>query len=196
MNRFLRVLLALALVSSTAAGRAQPLPPPVDLPIRNIPQETDVWCWAAVAQQIVMATRGASNTPPQCALVAIANDAPAGTCCGGYNPKCVRPGSIAQIRSLIARFGGRPSVYAAPTDPMTLYRTLAAGYAVIIEVNTGQNVSHVVVVRGMAFQPTPAGVQPVLFVNDPMAMFTQPVPFARIASIWMSAIVVGNKVIP
>jgi hypothetical protein len=29
-----------------------------------------------------------------------------------------------------------------------------------------------------------------------MAMFTQPVPFARIASIWMSAIVVGNKVIP
>jgi hypothetical protein len=132
MNRSLRVLLALALALSVAAGRAQHLPPPVDLPIRNIPQETDVWCWAAVAQQIVMATRGASNTPPQCALVAIANDAPAGACCSGYNPACVRTGSIAQIRSLIARFGGRPSVCAAPTDPMTLYRTLAAGYAVII----------------------------------------------------------------
>ena len=44
---------------------AQRLPPPVDIPIQNIHQETPVWCWAAVAQQIILGIRGPANTPPQ-----------------------------------------------------------------------------------------------------------------------------------
>jgi hypothetical protein len=190
MDRLKTMALTFCLILSAKTGWSQPLPPPVNLPVQNIRQETSVWCWAAVAQQIVLASRGPQNTPPQCALVAIANGAPPQACCGGYNPACVRPGSIPQIQSLIAHFGGRYSAYAPPTDPLTLYRTLASGRAVILQVSTGQQVAHVVVVRGMAFQPTPFGVQPVLFINDPMSVFTQPVPFARIAPIWMSAIVV------
>ena len=78
--------------------QAQPVPSPVDVPISNIPQDTPVWCWAAVAQQIIMAIRGPQNTPPQCALVATANGAHPGVCCNGYNPACVRTGSIPQIQ--------------------------------------------------------------------------------------------------
>ena len=57
------------------------LPRPVDLGIRNILQETQVWCWAAVAQQISLHLRGPNDTPPQCALVAIAYNAGPEYCC-------------------------------------------------------------------------------------------------------------------
>ena len=170
--------------------QAQPVPSPVDVPISNIPQDTPVWCWAAVAQQIIMAIRGPQNTPPQCALVATANGAHPGVCCNGYNPACVRTGSIPQIQNLILYFGGRYSIYAPPTDPMTLYSTLASGNAVIVQLRTSQFSSHVVVIRGMSFVVTQSGVQPLLHVNDPMAIITQPVLFTAIAPIWMDAIVV------
>jgi len=82
-------------------------------------------------------------------------------------------------------------MFAPPTDPMTLYQTLASGRAVIVQLRTGQSINHVVVVRGMSFIETQFGVQPVLHVNDPMGFYTQPVPFAQIAPIWTSAIVVN-----
>ena len=163
----------------------------MDIPIPNISQQTQVWCWAAVAQQIIAAAQGPMQTPPQCALVAMAYGAPPGACCNFPNAACVRTGSIQQIQGLIAQFGGHYSSYAPPTDPMTLYRTLAAGHPVILQVQSGPQSAHVIVVRGMSFVPTQFGVQAVLHVNDPMAIFTQPVPFAQIAPIWMSAIVVN-----
>jgi hypothetical protein len=170
---------------------AQPFPPPVDIPIQNISQETPVWCWVAVAQQIVLASKGPQGTPMQCALVAMANGVHPGVCCSSYNQSCIKTGTIQQIQYLIGQFGGHASSYAPPTDPMTLYNTLASGRAVILQLKTGQNSAHVVVVRGMSFIPTPVGIQPVLHLNDPMAIFTQPVPFANIAPIWISAIVVN-----
>ena len=166
------------------------LPPPVDIPIRNIPQKTDVWCWAAVSQQIIMHSMGPHRTPPQCALVAIAYGAPPQACCSRYNPICVRAGSTTQIRKLLAYFGGRYSNLAPPADPMTLYRTLAFGKPIILQVKTGIQSGHVVVLRGMSFMPTPYGVEPVLHINDPMSHFTQPVPFSRLIRIWVGAIVV------
>ena len=42
----------------------------------------------------------------------------------------------------------------------------------------------------MEWVPTAFGAQPVLYVNDPMGYFTQPIPFANLAQYWMSAIVV------
>lgn len=183
-----KFLFAITIYASMAGARAQHT---VDIPIVNIPQQTEVWCWVAVAQQIILASRGENNTPPQCALVATANGAHPNICCNGYNPACVTTGSIPQIQNLISYFGGRTSSYAPPTDPLTLYQTLAAGRAVIVQLRTGQSSAHVVVVRGMSFIPSPQGMQPVLHVNDPMAIFTQPVPFSQIAPIWMSAVVVN-----
>lgn len=184
-----KLFLATTFLLNISHAQAQLLPP-VDIPIANIPQQTQVWCWVAVAQQIIMASRGQANTPPQCALVAAANGAHPAACCNGYNPACVTTGSISQIQGLIHYFGGRTSNYAPPTDPMTLYQTLANRRAVIVQLRTGQSSAHVVVVRGMSFIQTLQGFQPVLHVNDPMAIFTQPVPFSQIAPIWMSAIVV------
>ncbi len=155
------------------------IPPPIDIPIQNIRQETNVWCWVAVSQQIIMYTQGPQSTPPQCALVAIANNTPPQTCCSGYNPLCVRTGSIPQIQGLIAHFGGRYSGVAPPADPMTLYRTLSSGKPIILQVRTGMQSAHVVVLRGMSFMPTQYGrVEPVLHINDPMAHFTQPLPYS------------------
>ncbi|MEQ8860919.1 MAG: papain-like cysteine protease family protein [Pseudomonadales bacterium] len=165
------------------------VPPPVDLPIENIPQETQVWCWAAVAQQIIKATKGIQGTPPQCALVGMANGQHPQACC--QNPgACVTTGSLQQIQGLVQQFGGRGSQVAQPTDPMTVYSALAGGHAVVMAVRSSPYAGHVVVLRGMAWQPTPAGLQPVLFINDPMAYFTQPVPFANIARYWEAAIVI------
>lgn len=167
------------------------LPRAVDLPIANIAQQTQVWCWAAVAQQIIAATRGEANTPPQCALVAIANGADSQACCAGQNPQCVRTGSLQQIQDLISRYGGRSSAYAPPTDEVTLYNTLARGRAVIIGVQTAMGTGHVVVARGMSFAATPQGPMAMIHINDPMAHFTQPVPFGQIAQVWREAIVVN-----
>ncbi|PSU02919.1 hypothetical protein C9J03_22250 [Photobacterium gaetbulicola] len=186
MNRF---LISLLLISISISTQAQ-IPRPVDIPIQNIPQQTQVWCWAAVAQQIIYSIQGPQNTPPQCALVAIANGVHPGFCCNGYNPSCIRTGSIPQIQHLIAYFGGRYSSYAPPTDPMTLYRTLSNGMPVILQVRTGMISSHVVVLRGMSFTRTRYGIEPMLHINDPLAYFTQPVPYSFIAPIWMNAIVV------
>lgn len=163
--------------------------PPVDLPIRNIPQETQVWCWAAVAQQIILATRGPQATPPQCALVARAYGQLPQQCCN-QPAQCTVTGSLQQIQGLIAEFGGRHSSLEPPTDPMTLYHTLADGKAIILAVKSTPYSGHVIVLRGMGWQQTPAGLKPVLFINDPMAYFTQPIPFANIAYYWDSAIVV------
>ena len=82
----------------------------------RILQETKVWCRAAVAQQIIMASKGQQNTSAQCALVATANGAPQGFCCNGYNPVCVRTGTISQTQNLIAFFGGKASTHVHPTD--------------------------------------------------------------------------------
>lgn len=169
----------------------QAIPPPVDLPIENLRQETEVWCWAAVSQQIIAASRGRQSTPAQCALVAMANGAEPGVCCNGYNQQCVRPGSLEQIQGLIAQFGGRYSGFAEPTDPMTLYRTLAGGHAVILALQTGPQMNHVVVLRGMSFVQTQGGVEPVLHINDPMQVYTQPVPYRQLVQAWRKAIVVN-----
>ena len=186
------VLLSLLLGVETRTAAAQ-IPAPVDLRIQNIPQQTQVWCWAAVAQQIIAAIQGPQGTPPQCALVAQAYGAPPDACCAGYgNPACVRTGSMTQVQGLIRAFGGRPSQLAPPTDPMTLYQTLASGRAVILHVRSGVSSTHVVVLRGMAFVPNGwGGIEPVLYVNDPMAYYTQPVPFRTLIPIWLEALVVS-----
>jgi len=197
-------LIAAMLLLATACGRTPeassptlnawgyltaPLPP-VDLPIRDVPQQTPVWCWAAVSQQIILASRGPQGTPPQCALVAMANGAPPEACCDGPNPQCVRMGSIPQIQALIHRFGGRTSTAAPPTDPLTLYRALASGHAVVIGMVTGPNAGHVVVARGMSFVETPYGWEAMVHINDPMAYDTRPVPFHAIVGAWQAAIVI------
>lgn len=158
----------------------------IDLGILNIPQQTQVWCWAAVSEQVI--TWIAGSSPPQCALVAIANNAPPGFCCSG-NPQCAVTGHLQQISYLIAQFGGAYSTISAPAGPGAIYNTLVSGQAIIMAVQTSPFVGHVVVVRGMSC----VGNNPILYINDPIGwpFFSQPVHFAQIAPYWQSAIIVG-----
>jgi hypothetical protein len=189
--RIRKNVVALVLAVALAAPALAQYPPPVDLPIQNILQETPAWCWAAVAQQIILAAAGPQRTPQQCALVAIANNAPPAVCCSGFNPGCVRTGSLQQIQLLIGQFGRHASAVAPPTDPLTLYKTLASNRPIILHIVSGPGTSHVVVLRGMAFVPTQQGVMPVLYINDPMSVFTQPVSYNDLLRLWISAIVVN-----
>lgn len=158
---------------------------PVDLRIPNIPQQTQVWCWAAVAQQIITWRTGSS--PPQCALVAFANNAPPGFCCGG-NPQCFVTGHLQQIQFLVSHFGGSISSISPPAGPLPVYNTLASGRAIIMAVRSSPFSGHVVVIRGMSC----IGNNPILHINDPIGwpFFSQPVHFAQIAPVWQAAIIV------
>ena len=203
MRRILKVVLTTALYLSFFGpmniARAQS----VILPIENIPQETEVWCWAAVAQQIIYSARkieyfpppGPSNRPAQCELVARAKNLHPNTCCNqilrfnGINPYCHTTGSLQQIQRLIDYFGGIWSTLAPPTTPQNLYYTLQAGRPIILMIQNSPYSSHVVVLRGISFVN---GVW-MLHVNDPLQWtnFSQPVPYNQLLYYWASAIVIG-----
>ena len=159
---------------------------PVDLGIPNISQETMVWCWVAVAQQIIFWKTG--SAPSQCALVAMANAVHPANCCGG-NPQCHVTGQLQQIQYLIAQFGGSMSTISPPAGPGPVYNTLLARQAIIMAVQSSPYMGHVVVIRGMSCY----GSNPILHINDPMGwpMLSQPTPFQQIMPYWSAAIVVA-----
>lgn len=179
--------LILGAASSCLLGRhAYSQCAPVDLGIRNIRQETQVWCWAAVAQQIIHWRTG--NSPPQCALVAMANNAHPQFCCTG-NPQCLVTGSLQQIQWLIGQFGFSYSTIAPPAGPVPVYETISARRPIIMAVYSSPYSGHVVVIRGMSCM----GPNPVLHINDPIGWseFAQPVAFHHMLPYWRHAIVVG-----
>lgn len=77
---------------------------------------------------------------------------------------------------------------------MTLHRALEMGKPIIIAMQSTPMVGHVVVLRGMSFATGPRGeIIPILHINDPMAYWTQPVPYAQILPYWREAIVVEPR---
>jgi len=144
----LPLLLALAVAMGAGTVARAQVPPSVDLGIRNIPQETEVWCWAAAAQQVIVKRKGSS--PPQCALVAMVHGRYPSFCCPHYE-RCTVPGSLGQIQKLIRNFGQRSSSLSPPTDAMTLYRNLRAGHPIILAVRNSPYSGHVVVLTGMSW---------------------------------------------
>ena len=167
-------------------------PPAINLGVLNLPQEGPVWCWVAVARQIIAwKHQDLAMAPEQCALVAMSNNAPPAACCLQMNPACNITGSIQQIQDLILNFGASYSSIAPPAHPMVLYHTLASGRPIILQIESGPGTAHVVVLQGMTWYYTPSGPRAMLHINDPMNIYPVPVPFEDIASIWMSAIVVN-----
>jgi hypothetical protein len=179
-------LIVLVWIASMQSSSSQ-TPRTVDLGISNIPQEQSNWCWAAVAQQIIQWRQGSS--PTQCALVGEALNAQA--CCQSPH-KYNRSGSMQQVQQLIASYGAAYSSMRPPATALDLHKTLEEGKAVIVFIRTTPTVGHLIVVRGMSWLRTrSAGRQPYLFVNDPLAYFTEPVAFARLLPLWRDAIVVN-----
>ena len=189
--RLLALTLCAAVVLPPAADHAaaemRALPPPVDLGIRNIRQETDVWCWAAVAQQVITKRKGQS--PPQCALVAMVHGQFPSHCCPHYD-RCAVPGSLGQIQTLIRNFGQRSSTLGPPTDALTLYRSLRAGHPIILAIRNSPYSGHVVVLTGMTWVNGAAGPEAVLHVNDPLMVIPARLAWRDLVPRWRAAIVV------
>ncbi len=193
MMHRMRPLLALLLLAfaaafaAPAAAQMRALPPPVDLGIRNIMQDTDVWCWAAVAQQVIVKRKGKS--PPQCALVAMVHGRFPSFCCPHYE-RCAVAGSLRQIQTLIRNFGQRTTTLSPPTDAMSLYRTLRAGHPIILAIRNSQFTGHVVVLTGMTWVAGANGPEALLHVNDPLRVIPSRLPFRALVPRWQAAIVV------
>ncbi len=181
------LLLGLAASPVPAAAQMQSLPPPVDLGIRNIMQETEVWCWAAVAQQVIIKRKGRS--PPQCALVAMVHGRYPSYCCPHYE-RCAVTGTLRQIQTLIRNFGQRTSTLSPPTDAMSLYRTLRAGNPIILAIRNSPYSGHVVVLSGMSWANGPGGPEAILHVNDPLRVIPDRLTFRALVPRWQAAIVV------
>ena len=166
-------------------------PPPVDLDVRNIAQATPVWCWAAAAQQIISRIKGDARTPRQCRLVAFTYGLDGDVCCR-WPKRCLRGGTLRDIQTLIRVYGGRTSSLHRPTDPESLYDIVSAGHLVVMQWRPRQTSrrGHVVVVRGMTWEPTPEGLEPFVIVNDPRIDFSRSIPFRDLENYWGGAIIV------
>jgi len=192
LSSVLWVLLALGVAYGPSRAHAQ-LPPPVVLPVPTVTQDTMVWCWLAVSEMVIRYRNWGAGFR-QCQMMEVGYRVPPGTCCGNPN-LCARPGSIQEIQGVIASFGGRFSSLAPPTNYQVLYNILQSGRPVIAQIATGGSIGHVVVIRGMGFQPFinmlgMPDVAPILMINDPMSIVPAQVPYAQFLAIWRASIIV------
>lgn len=196
LRRILYCLTICFCASQPAQAQGNGHPPPIDLGIPQILQETQVWCWVAVVEQIAHWKQGTIpvQSPHQCELVSVANNYSQPLCCSGlpqFAQACVRTGQTQEIMGLLQFTGAGFATYSPPANPMVLYQTLASGRPIILQIQTTPFAGHVVVLRGMAWEPTPMGIQPVLLINDPLSYFTKPVLFQDLLPYWQAAIVVN-----
>ncbi len=188
------ILLGLVVLLVATSISAQPLAPaalpaPVHVNVPNRMQQTTVWCWAAVSQQIIEWSNGTS--PSQCTLVAVANNTSPAMCCGNTHPTCVRTGTMMQVQNLIATYSGHSSHVIQPSfDPLGLYVYLAQGRPIILQVRTNFTATHVVVIVGISFMRTQHGSIAMIEVNDPMSMHTLSIPYSNVYPVIVNALVI------
>lgn len=168
------------------------LPPPINLRVWGATAEASIWPWATVARRIIAWKHGGlTGAPRECALVAMSQGARPEICCAGPNPACLVTGSIPQIQMLMASFGANSSMMAPPKNPMDLYNILSSGRPMILQINSGTGMSHVVIIQGIEWRETASGPRALLSVGDPMNLFLDAVPFETIASLWMTGFAVN-----
>jgi len=190
---------------AVAIGASEPVVPvaapnPVDLPVPAFRQQADNWCWLAAAEMVVYYKKW-GHSPKQCELLEAGIGAPNGACCADP-AKCDRPGSLAEIRRVIAHFGGAASALVPALRPEALYRTLQAGHVVVAALqHPAGGPGHVVVIKGLRFQvrwlpprtdggPPVQLIEPWVSINDPRGIITESLPYANLAPYWVSSVIV------
>lgn len=164
--------------------------PAIDLPIANIAQENSLWCWAAVVQQVALSSNGVA--PKQCEIVALAAGQPATSCCEECKTKCDTPGSLPVIIDLIALLTGRSSALSRHVSAGHFYNLLRSGRPLILQLNDGNDeISHVVLLRGMSFAYCDGARLPVLHINDPYNHQTSLVPYWKISCLCVGTVVIN-----
>lgn len=177
-TRLSAVIVVTLLLTIPAQSSAQQ----VVLPVPNVTQNTPQWCWVAVAEMVIRYLHlGAGFN--QCAMLQDTYRAP---CC--VQPAmCNRPGHMAEIQNLIARYGGRWSSMAPALDPNSIALHLSQNRPIIAFVRLPmQDVGHFVVIRGI--RNTPLGPQ--VLINDPLSWVPSTVSLAQFYQYWQASIVV------
>lgn len=156
---------------------------PVELSVPLYMQETDVWCWAAAARMVIAYYRGEGETPPQARLVELILDLPEGHCQNSPMPaECVEA-SESYFVAMLMRIGGARQVReVSALDALGVYAALDQRNVIVAEMRTGEELTHVIVIRGVWVRDKAAFEIDVL-VNDPSPLVTEPIwiPYAELA---------------
>ncbi|WP_082596674.1 C39 family peptidase [Pseudovibrio sp. POLY-S9] len=187
-SRLSRRTFVLGMLAGFVAPQANAQCAPIDLGIPNIRQDMSNWCWVAAAQQVIYWATG--SAPPQCELVSfVARTHPQFVCT--QPQRFNRPASFQPIAMLLQQFLGAYSSMNGPGSPQQVYQTIASRRSVIMLVYPSfSQVGHFVVLRGVSCY----GTNLVFHINDPMnfsGFQTTNVPYAQVAQMWHSALVVG-----
>lgn len=153
---------------------------PVELSVPHYVQETDVWCWAAVARMVIAYFRGEEGTPPQSRLVELILDLPEGHCARSPMPVECAQASYSFFVNMLMRVGGARHVRElASMDALGVYSALAMRNVIVAEMRIAEDMTHVVVMRGVWVRDRQAFTIDVL-VNDPSPLIGKPVwmPYA------------------
>ena len=172
------------------------IPPTLEYNIPHLPQEEQLWCWAAAAQQAIgWVNRG--YAPTQCAIVALAHGIDVRQCCGDRDGICNRTGEIPAIERLIEAFGGQAQPLATvPRNPRQIYEIVRGGATLIIRLrpqphDAAVGIRHMIVVRGIEWEPLPNGrLGARLLYNDPLGSGQRAVSFDSIVGFFEEALLV------
>jgi len=182
MRRFWTAIVFTAIMLATANAEAQ-RPQPVDIDVPLVTQDTDEWCWLAVAEMIMLERTDRSEL--QCEMVERRDGLASGWCCEDLS-RCARPStSLNETAQVLAAAGvrTRPGMAVLPS---TLYSLLSAGMPVIAQVRNSEGTTHAVVIRGMYY----IGFTAILIVNDPMEIAPREIPHSILAVGWINSLIV------
>jgi hypothetical protein len=139
---------------------------PIDLRIPHRTQQTEVWCWAAVSEMVIAHFLGAASTPPQKELARMAlgleRDA---SWENGIPAEAIVPHATEFVRLMVKVLSRRASDWYPACPAEELYANLYFGNPVILQLRTGESMSHVVVAGGM--RPTAERGRFEVLLNDP-----------------------------
>jgi hypothetical protein len=188
----------------TSTQAQQSLPPPVNLPVPVVLQQTQVWCWLASSEMVIRyLNNGFSYT--QCQMLEKGYGLPPGACCGNPGACMVTAQSWSAIQAVLA-FGGLKGTIRPALSANDLYLTLRRNHPVIAQISEGGQGTHAIVLRAMRFAQVIVGyypnglpaVQTVAYVavNDPLNIFPQEAEFSRLSSVWMDSLEVEKNTMP
>jgi len=184
----LLMLAAACLCLWSVPGGAQLRPDPIELNIPNIEQERNTWCWAALAQQVLV-SRTYGSPPSQCELVTISNiklgHSELDCCQNQTDPVCDRFGDQRDSIGLVTQYGGQARQVPLPS-PEEIYNYLVAGSPLIIIFQRTEDAKHAYLVRGLSW----VGDEARLLINDPAGRDSQTVNYDLVRPSWADAIVI------
>ena len=157
----------------------------IDLDVPLVRQDTLAWCWIASAEMVLRYL--GVDPPAQCQIMERGYGAPPGTCCNDP-AQCTRGGSITEIQSIVASYGGTTSRLDTPRDSLTLAMLLRQSIPIIAHLNLPTG-GHFVVIRGIKH---PEKLEKAMVhINDPSAPRPFKIPYGQLMKYWDLALYVA-----